>query len=167
MTTVKKLKVSLDDKIYDVEVRPNLAERNQFLVLIDGQELPVYVPDSSEPGHLEWMVVKHRPYELVFSQDLDWLISAGGMHRVEIHAGGEPTTRPLSGDGRVKAPIPGLITRVFVEPGATVQAGQRLLVLEAMKMENEVRAPRGGVVQQVNVHPGQSVNLSEVMVEIG
>jgi biotin carboxyl carrier protein len=67
----------------------------------------------------------------------------------------------------VKAPIPGLITRVFVEPGATVQAGQRLLVLEAMKMENEVRAPRGGVVQQVNVHPGQSVNLSEVMVEIG
>ncbi len=164
---MKKLKVSLDDQTYQVEVRANSTGRNQFVVLIDGQELPVYVPDSSEPGHLEWVVVQHRPYELVISQDMDWLISAGGMHRVEVHTGGETTSRPLSGDGRVKAPIPGLIARVFVEPGSVVQAGQPLLVLEAMKMENEVRAPRAGTVQQVNVHPGQSVNLNEVMIEIG
>lgn len=164
---MRKLKVRVDDNTYDVEVRPDPKERNRFVAVVDGQELPVYTPDTSDPGHVEWMVVGRRPYELVVSPDLDWLISSGGMHRVEIHPTGVATSRPASGDGRVKAPIPGLITRVFVEPGATVHVGQPLLVLEAMKMENEVRAPRAGTVQQMNVQPGQSVALNEVLVEIG
>ena len=76
------------------------------------------------------------------------------------------TTRPAVADGRVKAPIPGLIARVLVAPGQTVETGQPLLVLEAMKMENELRAPRGGTVQAVKVKPGQTVTLGELMVEV-
>ncbi|MFZ1768524.1 MAG: acetyl-CoA carboxylase biotin carboxyl carrier protein subunit, partial [Caldilinea sp.] len=68
--------------------------------------------------------------------------------------------------GRVKAPIPGLVTRIHVEPGQLVELGQPLLVLEAMKMENEIRSPLAGAVRQLVVKPGQTVTLSELMLEI-
>ncbi len=55
----------------------------------------------------------------------------------------------------------------MVEPGTKVEAGQSLLVLEAMKMENEIRSTRSGVVQQVSVKPGQSVALNDLLLEIG
>ena len=74
--------------------------------------------------------------------------------------------RPRSGDGRVKAPIPGLISRILVEPGATVSAGQPLVILEAMKMENEIRAPFEGVVQTVSVTVGQTVLRDTVLAEV-
>ena len=75
-------------------------------------------------------------------------------------------SRPASGDGRVKAPIPGLVTKVCIERGDQVEAGEPLLVLEAMKMENEITAPRNGTVSELNVSVGQVVALHEVLVEI-
>jgi biotin carboxyl carrier protein len=59
----------------------------------------------------------------------------------------------------VRARIPGRVVRLWVEPGQTVEAGERLLAVEAMKMENEVRAPRAGVVVSIAVEPGQPVEL--------
>jgi biotin carboxyl carrier protein len=76
------------------------------------------------------------------------------------------SVRPASGDGRVKAPIPGLITRLHVENGQFVEAGQSVLVLEAMKMENDIRAPKDGMIRQIHIKPGQTVVLNEVLVEI-
>jgi biotin carboxyl carrier protein len=61
------------------------------------------------------------------------------------------------GGGAVKAPMPGLVVKVLVEPGAAVSAGQGLVVLEAMKMENEIGAPRAGRVAEIAVHTGQTV----------
>ena len=66
----------------------------------------------------------------------------------------------------MKAPIPGLITRVLVRPGEQVEAGQILLVLEAMKMENEIRAPMMGTVSTVLVVPQQSVARGDMLVEV-
>ena len=76
------------------------------------------------------------------------------------------TTRRVAGDGRVKAPIPGLVARLNVEQGQVVEPGESLLVLEAMKMENDIRAPRGGTVRQISVKPGQTVTLNEPLLEI-
>ncbi len=164
---MKKITVTIDDKTYIIEVRVNPTERNQFSVSVDGgPEMPVYVPKADDAAHLDWMVINHRPYELVFSHDLDRLTSSGGMHTIDVRASDVAVARTVSGDGRVKAPIPGLITRIMVEQGATVQVRQPLLVLEAMKMENEVRAPRAGVVHAIKVQPGKSVTLNEVIVEI-
>ena len=59
-----------------------------------------------------------------------------------------------------------MIARVLVSETDCVEAGQPLLVLEAMKMENEIRAPRSGIVSQLNVKPGQIVTLHEVLAEI-
>ena len=62
--------------------------------------------------------------------------------------------------------MPGLIVRINVEPGMQVQPGQGLVVMEAMKMENELRASAAGVVKAVRVSPGTAVERGTVLVEL-
>ena len=88
------------------------------------------------------------------------------MHRVDVEDQAVSVTRPRSGDGRLKAPIPGLITRLMVNQGDAVEVGQPLLVLEAMKMENEIRATRPGIIAAIHVAVGQSVIRQELLAEI-
>jgi pyruvate carboxylase subunit B len=71
-----------------------------------------------------------------------------------------------AGPAPLVAPMPGLIVRVTVAPGDTVQAGQGLVVMEAMKMENELRAPSAGTVSAVRVGPGTAVEKGTVLVEL-
>jgi biotin carboxyl carrier protein len=66
----------------------------------------------------------------------------------------------------VKAQIPGRVVRVWVAAGDTVEHGQRLLAVEAMKMENEVRSPRAGTVVAVAVAVGSSVELGDELVRV-
>jgi biotin carboxyl carrier protein len=66
----------------------------------------------------------------------------------------------------VKAPIPGLVVKVVATPGESVSEGQTLLMLEAMKMENDVRAPRAGVIHEVRVQAGDQVTLGQVMITL-
>jgi biotin carboxyl carrier protein len=76
--------------------------------------------------------------------------------------------RPGAGGGspEVRAAMPGKVVAVLVEVGATVEAGQGLLVIEAMKMENEIGAPRDGRVAKVHVAPGQPVEPGEILVTL-
>jgi biotin carboxyl carrier protein len=62
--------------------------------------------------------------------------------------------------------MPGLVVRVNVEPGRAVTAGESLVVLQAMKMENELASPRDGTVKAVAVEPGQAVEQGQVLVEL-
>ena len=73
----------------------------------------------------------------------------------------------VSGGESVKAPMPGTILKVNVSVGQAVKAGQVLVVLEAMKMENEIMAPCDGVVSAVPVAKGASVNTGDLLVAIG
>jgi len=63
----------------------------------------------------------------------------------------------------VIAPMPGLVIKVLVEPGEAVSEDQGLLILEAMKMENEIRSPCAGVVRSLAARAGQTVNLGDVL----
>jgi len=67
---------------------------------------------------------------------------------------------------RVIAPMPGRVVRVLVKPGDEVAAGQPLLVIEAMKMENELVAARGGTVREVGVAEGASVETGRLLVRL-
>lgn len=71
-----------------------------------------------------------------------------------------------SGPAPVVAPMPGLIVRVNVAVGDSVQAGQGVVVMEAMKMENELRSSAPGTVKSVNVQPGKAVEKGTVLVEL-
>jgi pyruvate carboxylase subunit B len=76
------------------------------------------------------------------------------------------TGQARTGGGVLKAPMPGLVVRILVEPGQKVEEGQGVAVLEAMKMENELKAKAAGVVQAVLVSPGQAVEKGQGLVEL-
>lgn len=71
-----------------------------------------------------------------------------------------------AGPAPLVAPMPGLIVRVAVAPGDTVATGQGLVVMEAMKMENELRAAGAGLVKSVHVQPGTAVEKGAVLIEM-
>ena len=76
------------------------------------------------------------------------------------------TGQPAAGGGTVRAPMPGLVVRIEVAEGQQVDAGAGLVVVEAMKMENELRAPRSGTVQTVHVAVGQAVEKGASLVTL-
>lgn len=79
-----------------------------------------------------------------------------------------PDIKKISSVGTtVNAPMPGVVLSVSVNPGSQVKAGEILLILEAMKMENEITAPADGTVLDVCVRKGASVNSGDIMVLIG
>ncbi len=164
---MSKLAVTIDDQVYQVELDLSAQSGSEVTVKVDGKLVRVRVPDWNVPvEQMEWIVVDDRPYEIVFDRDMQWIRSHSRFHRMGVHDMEATVTRPRSGDGRVKAPIPGQITQVLITAGQTVHAGQALLMLEAMKMENEIRAPRCGTISVLHVMPGQSVSLHEVLAEI-
>lgn len=78
--------------------------------------------------------------------------------QIEKKVGGAKTS--------VKAPLPGIILKFLVKPGDAVQKGQKLFIMEAMKMENEIKAERDGVIMAIKVTEGQSVLQEEVIMEM-
>lgn len=165
---MSKLEVTIGGHTFEVEVHLPLRGESDVPVTVNGQSVTVSVPDLDKPiDQMEWLIIDGRPQEIVIDPELRWLRTSTGLHRVEVRDLDARTPRPLSRDGRVKSPIPGRIKAVFVQLGDEVEAGAPLLILEAMKMENEIRAPRAGTVTQLNAAAGQNVKLNEVLVEIG
>lgn len=105
----------------------------------------------------------------------DWEIAfRGTRHPVGVVDERTRHIRSLTSGGKggggpatVRSPMPGLVVKVQVNVGDRVQAGQGLLVLEAMKMENELRAPAAGVVSVVHVRAGQAVDKGQLLLEFG
>jgi acetyl/propionyl-CoA carboxylase alpha subunit len=162
-----KLSVTIDEKVYEIEASVFPQNESEFSVWVNGELLTVQIPDiEASFAEQEWLMVNGRPYEITFHKDLDWIKAFGGLHRLEVRDEEARISKPVSGDGRIKAPIPGLVTRVMVETGQEVEMGDPLLILEAMKMENEIRAPKTGVVQALPVSEGQTVLRDQVLAEV-
>lgn len=81
-----------------------------------------------------------------------------------IVTGPSHVSAPANEDKVLRAPISGTVTKVVVEPGAAVEAGAVLLVLEAMKMETEITAPVAGTVAEIGVGPGDAVSSGQVLI---
>ena len=102
-----------------------------------------------------------------------WALAPGGERwEVEVLDERARHIRSLTRHGNarrvvpvLKAPMPGLVLRVDVSPGQRVAAGAGLVVLEAMKMENELKAPAAVVVKAVRVQPGAAVEKGQVLLE--
>jgi biotin carboxyl carrier protein len=120
-------------------------------------------------------VLGERRLELMVNRASDEVeVNIGGVgYRAEVldeaHARlAQVTAGRGASHGRrdLKAPMPGLVVKVLVESGAIIEAGQPLVVLQAMKMENELSLPRGGTVSTVTVAPGQTVEAGQVLATI-
>jgi biotin carboxyl carrier protein len=79
---------------------------------------------------------------------------------------GQNSDRHHQGVTEIRAQMPGKIVRVQIEAGAAVEKGTGLVVVEAMKMQNEMKSPRAGVVVSINVKPGDTVNAGDVLAVI-
>ncbi len=118
-----------------------------------------------------WIELPYGVYGFDFSGELNdqgnmvFRISERGRdglwsEQAFIRAGAAAVSSQNSGKKkgiRVRAQMPGKIVRVMVQPGASVEKDQPVIVMEAMKMENEIRAPHAGIVDQVKVTEGQAV----------
>lgn len=71
-----------------------------------------------------------------------------------------------TGEATVQAPMPGLVVGVLLEQGTVVEAGQTVVVLEAMKMENDLFSPIAGIIKEIRVNKGQTVDQGEVLVVV-
>jgi pyruvate carboxylase subunit B len=67
---------------------------------------------------------------------------------------------------KIKAPMPGKVVRILAPAGTQVENGQSVLVIEAMKMQNELKAPKSGVVKKINVEEGAAVDAGQALAEV-
>ena len=101
----------------------------------------------------------------------EWLVQLPGVAVTAILNGrrsghGTPSEVSSTGAYRVMAPMPGRVVRVLVKPGDEVAPRQGLVVVEAMKMENELSSPRAGIVREVAVAEGASVEAGRLLAVI-
>ncbi|MBQ3766977.1 MAG: biotin/lipoyl-binding protein [Bacteroidales bacterium] len=77
-----------------------------------------------------------------------------------------PAAKPAGVGEKVASPLPGVIIEISVKEGQTVKAGQKVAVLEAMKMENEIPAPKDGTITDIHVHKGDTLQEGDPVVTI-
>jgi acetyl/propionyl-CoA carboxylase alpha subunit len=161
------LVVTIAGQSFEVALEPLVGGNHRVVAKVGDRPVEIIIPTLDGPlEDIEWAIVDGRPYEISFDRELHWIRSYQGVYTLAIRDQATANGAPRSRDGRVKAPIPGKITRIFIQEGAEVQAGEPLLILEAMKMENEIRAPRDGVAGPIQVEPGEGVATGQVLVEI-
>jgi len=122
------------------------------------------------------MIIQGRSHEVfsMFENGVWRILIDGERHEVEVEDERTKRLKSLSGsdkqlvgDIQVKAPMPGLVVKVMIEPGQLVNENQPLVILEAMKMENELRAPRSGIVKEIRIKPQETVALQQVLLILG
>ncbi len=132
------------------------------------------VTDLADLGHDGWSVivdgVQHTAYVVAQRSGLCEVAVAGKMVAVQVrdprNLGQRTTPTPGGGPQVIRSPMPGRVLAVHTSPGDHVERDQGLVVVEAMKMQNELRAPRDGTVTSVSARAGDSVSSGDVLVVI-
>lgn len=166
--TARTYRAYSHDRSFDITLQPDTLEidgtpvdcsfervgPDAFSLLLDGRSIPVTVRPADADGHLR-VTIGGRATTVRVQDERDLLLEEFGLQEPGADA-----------EREIRAPMPGLVLDIMVDEGDTVDAGDALLVLEAMKMENELRAPTPGVVQSIHVAPGASVNKEALLIEI-
>ena len=151
--------LTLEDTEYAVEVHGNTF-------IINGHPFVVGFDDNGR------VTVDGIAYDITLDGDtaiVDGIarqIQVSGLETERVSTIGARPAPSVAGAGAIQAIMPGSIVRVLVSEGDEVAAGDVLLVLEAMKMENELQTPISGVVKAIYVEPGQAVEMNAVLAEI-
>jgi biotin carboxyl carrier protein len=169
----RELIVTADGRDREVVVDGPLDD-GRFVVTIDGAE---HVVDARAVRAGTWSLViagesfvvdlDHRRGAIIATvgaSDVQLAVE-DAMHRKLARAAGGRVTSTRGGE--VRAPIAGKVVKVLVAVGDSVTAGAAVIVLEAMKMENELASERGGTVTAVHKTAGQAVDSGDLLVELG
>jgi biotin carboxyl carrier protein len=154
-----------------VDLTRSADEASHIVATIDGRRVEADATKIS-PGVYS-ILLEGRSLEVRFESLVDGMLlhTAGREYRVEIvdlrsWRRSRSGRIDLAGRQQIAAPMAGKVVRVLVAPGQRVESGQGLLVVEAMKMQNEIRSPKTGTVERLLAKEGQAVNSGEILAVI-
>lgn len=160
-----KLQAELNSEKHEIEIR---REGEKVLARIGDRQYELAASEVEPNVYL--FKYEHQIFQIY--------VSPGGMvnignHQFEIGITDPKRLRGTGGasgdaDGaaEIKTAMPGKIVRLLVEPGAEIKKGEGVVVVEAMKMQNEMKAPKDGVVKEIRVSEGATVNAGDVLAVI-
>lgn len=140
-----QLDTQFDKTIDAVEVA-----QNTYSILVNGRAFEAVVAPAAE-GVL--VRCGSQEFHATVSDPRAWRGGSGALFGAE-------------GKQRVTAPMPGKVVRILVSAGEAVEADQGLIVIEAMKMQNEIRAPKAGTIERIFIREGQAVAAGEALLTI-
>jgi biotin carboxyl carrier protein len=160
----------LGEQSYSVEIEE--IGKSLYRVAIDGND---FLVDGKKTGRTNYsLIVDNRSFEIeVDNSEDEYRVLVDGrnyhVHLVDerrVRVGGGQSDIELQGRQKVSVPMPGKVIAVLVSEGDNVERGQGLVIVEAMKMENEVRSPIAGEVKEIKVKPGDAVEEGVVLVVV-
>ncbi len=164
-----KYLAQIDGITFEIDITPDGT------ITLDGEPVQADLLQI-DPLGLYSLLMNHQSYELVVEEQPRGYRVTVGAQTFDVDVADERQLRMESaraevtaGDGElpITAPIPGLVVKVLVEEGQMVDIDAPLVILEAMKMENEIRAPRAGVVKNIAIQAGQSVEGNATLMVLG
>lgn len=146
-----RVSAEIGGRVYDLEVRVPQSDSYLFLLKTDVYECRVNERATSK--EVFDVSIRGRSYAVT-------IVDPKRLRS------GQNSDRHHHGVAEILAPMPGKVVRVQIEAGATVEKGTGVVVVEAMKMQNEMKSPRVGVVVSIKVKPGDTVNAGDVLAVI-
>jgi glutaconyl-CoA/methylmalonyl-CoA decarboxylase subunit gamma len=144
----------------------------KFKFKINGHDYEVDIKNIED--NLAELEVNGSPYTVELDQAIETsktpkLVRSVSIPSTDAHPSGAKTSNPQApkGAGNIKSPLPGVILDVTVKVGDHVKIGQKLLVLEAMKMENVIESDKEGVIASIAKQKGDSVMEGDILISIG
>jgi len=149
---MRKYELQVGGRDYQAEIKSLTSE--EAIVSVNGEEFRVKLKSFGLVGTPKTVQPVEKPAD--FSP-------APQNQTIDT---GTPVAQGTGGGEALNAPLPGLILQIHVSENQTVKAGQKLMVMEAMKMENQVKAPHDGTVTRIRVKQGDTVAEGDVLMEI-
>ncbi len=162
--------VTIRERIHEIEVAERLGELH---VSVNGEPAEVDYQDIDGLGQLG-LIVDGRTYAVSIQGDANRadVSVAGHIYAFELEDERERAAHAAdrergAGGGDLKSVMPGVVVSLLAQEGDVVEKGQALLVLEAMKMQNEIGAPAAGTVKKIHVAEGAAVAGGTLLVTLG
>jgi len=147
----EKVFAKIDDREYELEASE--PEPNVFLLKHNGQVHEFYVGSAGKTGQPQIVSSRTRDVEVTLIDPKRLRGSAGASGAAD-------------GVVEIKTMMPGKVVRLLKAKGDTVEKGEAVLVVEAMKMQNDLKAPKAGVVKEIRVEEGATVSAGDILAVI-
>jgi len=171
-----KYQAEIEEQKFDIQL---VDEEN---LSVDGEAISFSIKQGSKPEHFS-LILNGRSFQVwiengemrqgegssmlrVHLSGFDYEVKVDDERSMRIRefAGADTRSKDI---GQIRAPMPGLVVKLLVETGQEVKKGEGLLIVEAMKMENEIKSPVNGAVTEIRVAEKQTVEKGEILIVVG
>lgn len=152
-------RLSVNGEVFYFDVQPG-TKPEHFSLILDGHSTQVWIEENKKR-------TAGAPCSLrvhLHGFDYEVCVEDERSHRLRQFAGADSSSNEA---GQVLAPMPGLVVKLLVQSGQKVEKGEGIVIVEAMKMENEIRASVSGEVKEIRVSYRQAVEKGEILAVIG